>query len=108
MSSPLKAVASTAPRLLISCDQPRYPAERILGSVRACDESWGGRPERAKTYGKKREHVLHSHDFGLTRPGNVPLPARGGHLLRAFSACKTHWTHCQSLNWRIARNKQRC
>ena len=36
---------------------------------------WGGRPKRAKTYGKKREHGLNSRDFDLTRPGNVPLSA---------------------------------
>jgi hypothetical protein len=44
----------------------------------------GGRPERAKTYGKKREHGPDSGDSGLTRGGYVLRPAQGGGLLRAI------------------------
>jgi hypothetical protein len=41
----------------------------IRGRFMACNTAlrlgtWAGRPIRAKTYGKKREHGLHSYDFG--------------------------------------------
>lgn len=48
--------------------------------------SWGGRPKRAKTYGKEREHGLDLGDSGLTRGGYVLFPAQGGGLLRAIRA----------------------
>ena len=65
----------------------------------------GGRPERAKTYGKKREHGLDSGDSGLTTGAYVLSPAQGGGLLRAIIACNPHWLACCRGGRRIARNK---
>jgi hypothetical protein len=63
----LRHAASALPQLLRRV-RPSCPPRRL-------SPTWGGRPARAKTYGKKREHRLNSRDFDLTRQDNVPLPA---------------------------------
>src|ERR1700733_13278059 len=79
----------TAPgnaELLGRCRRTDQPGHALY--LVGINRSWAGRPRRAKTYGKKREHGSDSGDSALERGKYVPVPSRTACLLHAIMAYK--------------------
>jgi len=85
----------------------RFAACTVTRARRACSKgsTRAGRPIRAKTYGKKREHGRHSYDFGPEEAVLFRRPHQRPVLLRAIMAHNLACTQHLLLGRRIARNK---